>query len=333
MNKLFDKNMVKMFENIFGIILVVVIIISSISSFMEFRQEQAVFLSDSSYIMLILGFIACIFLGIANNLFLVVIFVAFKLSSRASYKKILDETDFEKNKNYFRDIIKKYSISELNYIDEFKLDKKQSFTAKLLELEKKRIIKIENGKISKINKPDNILDVLFVNSINNNKVTMTLSEYEDLVEDKAIDDGLITKANVFERFKDKKMLVIMTIIFTLITLYLFWVAYINGNEDLEITIFISIFWIVFVIVHVCIFRIVFRKLYYTKNALFNKYKRTDTGKQINLQLDGLKLFMKKFSNIEKKEAKHLVLWDEYLIYSVMFNINKEIQEEYSKYFD
>ena len=52
-----------------------------------------------------------------------------------------------------------------------------------------------------------------------------------------------------------------------------------------------------------------------------------------MKLDGLKLFMEHFSNMKNKKAEQLVLWEDYLIYSVMFNINSEIQDEYSKYFE
>jgi len=64
-----------------------------------------------------------------------------------------------------------------------------------------------------------------------------------------------------------------------------------------------------------------------------RYMRTEKGKEINRQLDGLKLFIKEFSNIDNKEAKYLFLWEDYLIYSVMFDINRKIQDEYSKYFN
>ena len=65
----------------------------------------------------------------------------------------------------------------------------------------------------------------------------------------------------------------------------------------------------------------------------DKLKLYEKGKEINAKLDGLKAFMEEFSNIDSKESKHLVLWEDYLIYSVMFDINKKIQEEYIKYFD
>ena len=109
--------------------------------------------------------------------------------------KELDETDFKKNKNYYRDIINNYSISVLNYIDNFTLNYKQAYTAKLLELQKKGIIKIENNIITIINKPTKKIDIYFVESIKNNKVTLSLEIYELLVIDEAVEKDLIVKNN------------------------------------------------------------------------------------------------------------------------------------------
>ena len=85
-----------------------------IKNFYDFK----LFLTHNYIFMIIIGF-------------LLILLLALRLYST----KELDETDFEKNKNYYRDIIKNYSISVLNYIDNFTLDYNQSYTAKLLELQ------------------------------------------------------------------------------------------------------------------------------------------------------------------------------------------------------
>lgn len=59
----------------------------------------------------------------------------------------------------------------------------------------------------------------------------------------------------------------------------------------------------------------------------NQYKRTNEGKKINRKLEGLKLFLKDFTTLDKKEHKELLLWGDYLIYSVLFNQNKKIKDE------
>lgn len=63
------------------------------------------------------------------------------------------------------------------------------------------------------------------------------------------------------------------------------------------------------------------------------YKRTNKGIKLNQKIEGLKKYLKDYSFLSERESKELELWDEYLIYSVMFGQNKKIIEEYEKYFE
>ncbi len=140
---IFDRETIKKIERIFTLIALVVIMKSAIETFIDYQSQNNLVFELKNVFTFIGLFLACIFEGMTDNIYLVIVFIAIKLASHSSYKKILDETDFDKNKKYYRDIIKNYGVSELNYIDKFKLEKKQSYTAKLLELENKNIIKIE----------------------------------------------------------------------------------------------------------------------------------------------------------------------------------------------
>ena len=63
------------------------------------------------------------------------------------------------------------------------------------------------------------------------------------------------------------------------------------------------------------------------------YKRTSKGRELNQKLEGLKNYLKDYSLMNEREAKEIELWDDYLIYSVMFGHNKKIIEEYEKYIE
>ena len=63
------------------------------------------------------------------------------------------------------------------------------------------------------------------------------------------------------------------------------------------------------------------------------YKRTSKGRELNLKLDGLKAYLKDYSLLEEREEKEIELWEDYLIYSVMFGQNKKIIEDFEKYMD
>ena len=63
------------------------------------------------------------------------------------------------------------------------------------------------------------------------------------------------------------------------------------------------------------------------------YKRTQKGKELNQKLEGLKHYLKDYSLLSEREAKEIELWEDYLIYSVMFGQNKKVIEEYEKYIE
>lgn len=327
-----NKGIVKKLEIIFIAFVIYMVLFSTIQILMDGMKEMNVAFEMSNILTILWMFLVSIPLGILDNLILVIVLLAIILASRSFYKAKLDETDFEKNKDYYRDIINDYSISALNYVDNFKLDKKQSYTARLLELEKKKIIKIENGKIIKVNKPTEEADIRFVDSIKNNKVTLPIDEYERLVVKEALDKDLITNRSIIEYAKKSKLFKIIFLLFFLPFIGSFIMTFISMFSDSSDVLVISVVILTVLGSLFTIFFITFAIAYSVNLATDNGYIRTDKGKEINKQLDGLKLFMDEFSNIHKKESKYLVLWDEYLIYSVMFDINKKIQEEYSKYF-
>ena len=62
-------------------------------------------------------------------------------------------------------------------------------------------------------------------------------------------------------------------------------------------------------------------------------KRTKKGRELNQKLEGLKNYLKDYSLMDEREAKEIELWEDYLIYSVMFGQNKKIIEEYEKHIE
>ena len=58
-----------------------------------------------------------------------------------------------------------------------------------------------------------------------------------------------------------------------------------------------------------------------------KIRRTNKGEEINIKLEGLKNYIQEYSKLEEKNTKDMLLWEEYLIYSVIFNINDNVIKE------
>lgn len=59
--------------------------------------------------------------------------------------------------------------------------------------------------------------------------------------------------------------------------------------------------------------------------------RTEKGEELNKKIEGLKAFLKDYSLMKERYSNEIELWEEYLIYAVLFGQNDKIIEEYEKY--
>ena len=62
----------------------------------------------------------------------------------------MSKIDFQKDKDYYRDILREYSVIELSYIDDFKLKKKRDVFATVLNLELKKRVLMLNFEVLRI---------------------------------------------------------------------------------------------------------------------------------------------------------------------------------------
>jgi uncharacterized membrane protein len=58
--------------------------------------------------------------------------------------------------------------------------------------------------------------------------------------------------------------------------------------------------------------------------------RTKKGNELYEKIIRLKNFLKDYSELHNKEIAHIDLWDEYYIYSVLFEQNKIVYKELEK---
>ena len=61
----------------------------------------------------------------------------------------------------------------------------------------------------------------------------------------------------------------------------------------------------------------------------NSYGRTDIGEEVNKKIEGLKNYINDFSILDEREQHELMIWEDYLIYSVLFNQNDKVINELS----
>ena len=268
---------------------------------------------------------------------LLLIVPIYKLASKFSkvlYKtQKLNKTDFLKNQDYYRDILKQYSVTELSYIDNFELNNPKDIVAILLHLENLGKISLDkkNNKIIINDKkaPLKREEEYVLNCIYEGKIdAIDIGALTIASQKSALVDKLLLKVNKSENKKSyirKVLLFLIIIIFLLINIYI-----INNINNIKLVIILMSSLMVTLVVIIFLWLSYFL---YDTNNINNLYKRSDLGEEINKKLEGLKLFLKDFSKLDEKEAKELIIWEDYLIYSVMFNQNKKIIDEYfKKYF-
>lgn len=245
---------------------------------------------------------------------------SFKMGKRvADIEK--SDIDFNKDKTYYREIIDEYGILELAYINNMQTLEKKDIAAALLNLELKKVIKLKDNQITYIDNKEmtNSENYILSNCVSG-KVNMdNINILCDIVKQEAIKSGLIEKeTNVA---KDIILMFIKTNVFATIAFSLLFFSaslYMEYSNFLTMTLCV----ILFLLNGLSGYRMVYFFSYaYHK---IKSYKLTDKGKEIKSKLDGLKLYIKEFSDLDDENKNSLMLWEDYLIYSVMFGVNKNI---------
>ena len=294
--------------------------------------------TNTLFIAIIYTFVGALLITFIRPFFIWIIFLGIYLADRKYYRNKLSTNDFNKEKIYYRDILKEYSLDVLAYIDNFKLDLKSVLTAMLLNLEHKKIITLKNNKITILN-PDVVCsstEKYCLDNIKNGKLNIkNIDEYQDIIIDEAIKDGLLKSSSIKINNLAKKFF--FAFVLTGILMYLIPILFVSGlsnliatNLYLGIILMILLFLIVLASFFYPFILIVYSVTYFTKMSR-NPYKRTKKGEDINKKLEGLKKYLIDYSNLDERDKKEIELWEEYLIYSVLFKQNNKIIEEYSNF--
>ena len=278
---------------------------------------------------LIIGFIFVaiflIFIGMLKNLFLVILYIGIRFGFSHAYKEKFNKDDV-KSESYYREIIDKYSIASLSYIDDFKIDNKDIIATILsLKLKEKIVIeddiKVVNDDASELEENEKyILECL------KEKKEIDFSKFKELVQKDCINKQLLKIQ--FAIFNRKYVITYIIIAFLLILINI--IMFLLPNDILNhipawlaILFFLGGLFAFLFMPFIGVVYVFFKGIF---NAI-NPFVRTKLGVEINKNIEGLKNYIKDFSNLENKKVKEIELWDEYLIYSVMFNENKNVISE------
>lgn len=301
-------------------------------------DEDTVIKIKNKYFMnsVIIVLITSFFLSIVEPILLWVILIAIYLSRKKYIKLKLSSVDFSKDKNYYRDVLKEYSPSVLSYIDNFSINYTSSLLGDLLALEQRKMITINQDNITLLSKEgkDNLpitLKYVFENIVNGN-LNIDKYTYENTIIKEARNFNLLEDDKKVKSHIKKEILIsiIIYIIFIIVTVVLF-----NNIENINIMnniflvfVIFFIFFILFLILAYYPITKIISLVILTNKLKHNNGIRTSIGEEVNLKLEGLKNFLKDFSILDEKTKEELIIWQDYLIYSVIFNQNTKIVDKY-----
>ena len=274
---------------------------------------------------------------VLSNLSTILIYIGFKFAIKRFKKDKLSSIDFQKYKVYYRDILNDCSPAELSYIDDFEILPQNDIAASLLSLELNNNIcledkiQIKNNNTGKISSNEKYV----FDCIENGKIrNFDENEFVKKVKEDAIKNGLLENSKiVFSKFTKKLVLSVIFIIAMIVICTIILNDFIKNPANVND---LKIFVFVFAILLVLYLPISLITYYYTyilklKN---NNYIRTKKGEEINEKLEGLKNYLKDYSVMHERDEESLTLWEDYLIYSVIFDQNKKIIKNiYDKYFE
>lgn len=259
-------------------------------------------------------------------------YIAYKVTRKKHNKERMDKIDF-KNDSYYREIIPKYSVAVLSYIDNFELEF-NDVAAALLSLELKGKIKIGDNKIEVLNHDTVELSknekyLLSCLETNQRPVIEFQKFKQEVIADTQDSELVEKKMNIGKRLIKTILGLIGTTIlmFVLIAILVATMDFevVEGSNEAPIGVFIILaVAIIFMFVIPAYLRTSF--FMHLGFKIKDPFVRSKKGSLLNEKLEGLKKYIEDYSNLEDKEKEALILWEEYLIYSMLFGINKKASE-------
>lgn len=284
----------------------------------------------------ILIFVLVLFFTLIKNLLVTLALIGITIGNQKYKKQKLDKNDLKKYKGYYREILTEYNPLNLSFVDDFNVNNPETIIAELLYLEKNGYVTKDNDKLI-VNKKDERLseaENYILDNINDGKLQITSTFnletkiQQDSAKQKIVKTQETSKA---ELQKNNRTEAIICVVAWIIMFILFTIT--DGktisikNDTLALILFIILG--IYMIGTVFLpFIMLATNIAYSIKFYMNPYIRTKKGKELNMYMEGLKNYLKDYSMLNEKTEEDITLWDEYLIYSVLFGQNKKIIEEY-----
>lgn len=223
-------------------------------------------------------------------------------------------------------------MCELSWVDDFKLEQKD-IIAEVLQLQNKKVINVnEDGII--VNKDFDRTKLkqsqqYILDSIRNGKINIVDElVLKEKVKEDSLQDGLIEEKNDLKRRQIKRIVIsIIVLVFARVIEMLMFLVLSRNIVMFFAAVMFSIALTLYPIIAIISF------IATTVKYKMDPYFRTEKGKNLNREIEGLKAFLKDYTLLDEKDKDAVVVWEEYLAYSVLFNHNKKIVEQYKKYME
>lgn len=335
-----NKKIIKLVDIIYWLVIVITVIIQWVNTVNmgEINLNEIKSATFMQYMQFFIGILFIIIFqfvtAILKNFFITIIYFGIKVGYKKYSKEKLEKIDF-KNDKYFRDIIPELSPAVLSYIDDFQLDEKD-IVATLLGLQLKQKIDINKKIEIKDSSEENLTEnekYVFQNLKNGTLKNISMSIFEQkVVSDCKQKCLLIEKQNIKQEIIKK--IILGVIIYALIFIAFYKLPNIYnqfaGNNDNFIVLFLIVMSILFCTMVIYPYRtIIYIRTYYFMNKV-NPYVRNKNAKEINDKLEGLKKYIKEYSLMNERKKEEINIWEDYLIYSVIFGENTQIVKEIIK---
>lgn len=335
----------------FGTLLIMFFMISCCIDFFGLFQEAEINIIDmlkyflhsfparEEIMIIITGTIITLVANTFKFFFLFGIYFIIKLVNKKLKKEKLSEVDLKKYDGYFRDVLKGYNPVELSYIDDFTIDNPKDYVAMLLNLKGRGVIDFDelNDSIIIKNRDKSLsrLDDYFLNNIVDGKFKRFSSiSISNIVQKEALKKGILKENTKDINWKKAFIVIIFLVFFFWMIINLFFkIDFAIINENLLTFIVIVFFITLFCFATLLYFAPLYMIVYFIK-SFRHPYVRSEQGEELNKRLEGLKNYLKDFSYMDERNAEELIIWEDYLVYSVLFNQNSKIVDEVvDKYFE
>lgn len=148
---------------------------------------------------------------------------------------------------------------------------------------------------------------------------------KEKIKKDALQDGLIEERSDLKKRQIKK--IIISIIIFVIAVIIDDFIFTNWNGGIEIILIAIAFSVILFFYPIIAFiSLIVTSIKYEMDPYF----RTEKGNELNREIEGLKKFLADYTLLSERDRNEIIIWEEYLVYSVLFNQNKKIIEEYKK---